>query len=110
VSDVDHRLRGYRRVQNLVIGVYFGVPVLFLVLLFPWGWKKALVAAALAGLAGYFLIKLASGNARFKRVSKVMNELWRQAAAGAMPTFVFELHRVNDVTGLTGGSFHLAKQ
>jgi hypothetical protein len=86
---------------------YFGVPVLFVVLIFLLGWKLALAVAAVVGLFCYGVVRLISGNERFRRVARAENELWKQAHQRGLPTLIFELRRVSDTADLSGGSLHL---
>jgi hypothetical protein len=97
----------HRRIQRLALTAYFGVPVLFLILLFPLGWKRALAVAAVVGLISYGLVKLISSNERFRRVTKAENELWQAAQQRGLPTLIFELRRVSDTAGLSGGTWQL---
>lgn len=101
--------RYYRRIQNLALVAYFGVPLIFVTLVFPVGWKKALFVAVVIGLIAYGLVRLISSTERFLRVSKAENSLWREAHQRGRPTFIFDLRRVNDVAGLAGGSVRLSE-
>jgi hypothetical protein len=97
----------HRRIQTLALTAYFGVPVLFVILCFVLGWKRALAVAVVVGLISYGLVRLISSNERFRRVSRTENELWQQAQQRGLPTLIFELRRVNDPAGLSGGTMHL---
>jgi hypothetical protein len=99
--------RYHRRIQTLALTAYFGVPLLFVALIFLLGWKLALVIAAAVGLVCYGLVRLISGNERFRRVARAENELWKQAHQRGLPTLIFELRQVSDTAGLAGGSLHL---
>lgn len=99
--------RYHRRIQTLALTAYFGVPLLFVILIFVLGWKLALIIASVVGLICYGLVRLISGNERFRRVGRAENELWRQAHQRGLPTLIFELRRVQDSAGVFGGSLHL---
>jgi hypothetical protein len=98
----------YVRLQRVALIAYFGVPLLFLVLGSALGWKRALVVAAALGVVSFLTIKWrTSGNARFKRVAKVANMLFREALDREAPMFIFELRRKENAAGLKGGSVRL---
>ncbi|HXI68904.1 MAG TPA: hypothetical protein VNN22_00955 [Verrucomicrobiae bacterium] len=99
--------RYYRRIQMFALSAYFGVPLLFAGLIFLLGWKKALTVAAAVGFICYGLVRLISRNERFRRVARAENELWQQAHQRGLPTLIFELRRVSDTAGLSGGALHL---
>ncbi len=95
----------FRKIQNSALGIYFAMPVTFLVLIYCVGWKLALVITTTLSTAFYLAIKQWTiRNKRFKRAARAVNECWRQAAQGESPTFVLELRRINDSSGLKGGS------
>jgi hypothetical protein len=96
----------HRRIQTLALTAYSGVPVLFVILCFVLGWKQALAVAVVVGLISYGLVRI-SNNERFRRVSRAENELWQQAQQRGLPTLIFELRRVSDPAGLSGGALHL---
>lgn len=97
----------HRRIQTVAMTAYFGVPVLFVILCFVLGWKRALAVAVMVGLISYGLVRLSSSKERFRRVTRAENELWQQAQQRGLPTLIFELRRVNDPAGLSGGTLHL---
>lgn len=99
----------FRRIQSSALVIYFAVPVLFLILLYCSGWKVALISAAAAGTVSYSAFKAwTARNDRFKRVAKGVNACWREAAQRAAPTFILQLRRASDKTGLKGGSVRLS--
>jgi hypothetical protein len=63
--------------------------------------------AVVVGLISYGLVRLISNNERFQRVTRAENELWQQAQQRGLPTLIFELRRVNDPAGLSGGALQL---
>lgn len=99
--------RYHWRIQTVALTAYFGVPVLFVILCFVLGWKRALAVAVVVGLLSYGLVRLISNNERFRRVSRAENELWQQAQQRGLPTLIFALRRVDDPTGLSGGALQL---
>lgn len=76
----------HRRIQTVALTAYFGVPVLFVILCFVLGWKRALAVAAAVGLISYGMVRLISTNERFRRVSRAENELWQQAEQRGLPS------------------------
>jgi len=97
----------HRHIQTVALTAYFGVPVLFVILCFVLGWKRALAVAVVVGLISYGLVRLISSNERFRRVTRAEHELWQQAQQRGLPTLIFELRRVDDPAGLSGGAMHL---
>lgn len=81
--------------------------LLFPVLAFQFGWKIALPITIVLALA-YFNIRervILKRNARYQRISKTMNEFWKENwLQNQTPTFVFELRRVVDRSPFQGGS------
>lgn len=101
----DHRF--YRRVQKIALTGYLGVPVIFGIVAIVSNWKKALAVAAAFGVLCYAIVLPLSRTKRFRRASKIVGELWKQAYQRGLPTFIFELRRVEDTAGLKGGSMRL---
>lgn len=85
--------------------------LLFPLLAFPLGWKVAL-SVSLPLVVSWFYGREAilKRNGRYQRINKAVNELYKEAAAKAPPTFIFELRRLESGTGLKGGEVMLSSR
>ena len=99
-------LRYFDRMTNLGVGIGCATPVvIFPLLLFLVSWKIALPVAIVA-FVGYFHVMqwFLQRNRRYAELDKLITPM---RSIAEPPQFVFELRRITDRAGLTGGSVHV---
>jgi hypothetical protein len=102
----------YRRMNKKQVTAAFSGCLIFLIFLifpllaYPFGWKIALAATWAFGMAYYYLAwepvrRRVAGDSRWQRLNRAVGKAHQGSQS---PTFILELHSVDDRGGLKGGS------
>jgi hypothetical protein len=83
--------------------------LLFPLLAFPLGWKLALGVTLVFAVAWFYSREtfFRKRNARYQRIDKAVNEIYKRAQDAAPPWFVLELQTVSPGTVLKGGQIRV---